>query len=180
MLVWVPVSDTSSNAYVSAEGAVVPSGHETPLDLSTWKVHRSLVSLARPTKFAIFSERLIARAVVLLTFSAQRSAATTGSVKSPMARWRDGASHSAKIFQLVVGTPASVKRAMPSGGGRSAFAGVDVPTATSVMTAAAVRPREVITFMLPSGVGCLPLGGRESTEYLSAPPVAPRIQLFDG
>src|SRR3984957_16159593 len=179
MLVWVPVSDTSSNAYVSAEGAVVPSGHETPLDLSTWKVHRSLVSLARPTKFAIFSERLIARAVVLLTFSAQRSAATTGSVKSGIARWRDGASHRAKIFQLVVGTPASVKLYMPSGGGPSALAGVDVPTATSVMTAAAVSPREVITFMLPCGLGYPPARG-ESIEYLSAPPVAPRIQLFDG
>ncbi len=75
----------------------------------------------------------------------------TGSVKSGMARWRDGASHKAMIFQVVVGTPASVKLYMPSGGGPSAWAGVDVPTATSVMTAAAVRPREVITFMLRSG-----------------------------
>src|SRR6204780_1181192 len=159
MLVCVPVSDTSSNAYVSVDAAVLPSGHATPFSFDTCKVHRSLVSRARPTKFAIFSERLITRAVVLLTFSAQRSAATTGSVKSGMARWRDGASHRAKIFQLVVGTPASVKLYMPSGGGQSAFAGIDVPTATSVLTAAAVRPREVIIFMLPSGLGLPPACG---------------------
>src|ERR1700722_7213228 len=170
MLVCMPVSDTSSNAYVSVEAAAVPAGHETPLALPTWKVQRSLVSRARPTKFAIFSERLITRAVVLLTFSAQRSAATTGSVKSGIARWRDGASHRAKIFQLVVGTPASVKLYMPSGGAPSAFAGVDVPTATSVMTAAAVRPREAITFMLPSDLGDLPRAG-ECIEYRSAAPV---------
>src|ERR1700733_7672270 len=159
MLVCVPVSDTSSNAYVSVDAAVVPSGHATPFSFGTWKVHRSLASRARPTKFAIFSERLITRAVVLLTFNAQRSAATTGSVKSGMARWRDGASHRAAIFHVVVGTPASVKLYMPSGGGPSALAGVDVPTATSVMTAAAVRPREVITFMLRSGLGLPPACG---------------------
>src|ERR1700733_3377411 len=48
---------------------------------------------------------------------------------------------------------------MPSGGGPSALAGADVPTGTSVMTAAAVRPREVITIMLPSGLGVAPACG---------------------
>src|SRR3984885_15295801 len=102
MLGCVPVSDTSSNAYVSVDSAVLPSGQGTPFSFATWKVHSSLANRAQPANFAFFSERLISRAVVLLTFSAQRTAATTGSVKSGMARWRDGASHRAKIFQLVV------------------------------------------------------------------------------
>src|ERR1700679_1841515 len=75
----------------------------------------------------------------------------TGSVKSGMARWRGGASHSAAIFQVADGTPASLKLYMPSGGGPSALAGLAVCRATSAMTAAAVRPREIVTFALPSG-----------------------------
>jgi hypothetical protein len=54
-------------------------------------------------------------------------------------------------FHVDAGTPASVKLYMPSGGGPSALAGLAVPAAMTAIAATAPRPREILTFALPSG-----------------------------
>src|ERR1700744_3283648 len=88
----------------------------------------------------------MARGVVLLTFNAHRFIATRGSVKSGMARCRDGASHSATIFHVLASAPGSLKLYMPSAGIPRASAGLAVPRATRPITAAAVKLRELLIF----------------------------------
>ena len=71
---------------------------------------------------------------------------------------------------VAAGTPGSLKLYIPSGGGPTASAGLAVPRATSVMTAGAVRPREVLIFRATFRLGV--------DEYFSAPAPTPPVQRF--
>src|SRR5437588_3574910 len=93
----------------------------------------------------------------------------TGSEKSGIARWRDTALHSAEIFHVTEGTPASVKLYMPSGGGPSAVAGLADPTAMTAKVAAMVRPREMNMFWPHFQTQCTPDVHREHGVPLAEP-----------